>query len=108
MNRSVALGKQVLFSAAILSMLAGAMCTGSSIVGTYSNANGAVTMDVRSGGNASMTMMGESKACTYKVDGNQFTLNCPEVGAIVFTIHDDGSLSPPAGNFIGALRKSKS
>ena len=104
----LAVQKRVLFSAAIMTMLAGTMCGGSSIVGTYSNANGAVTMDVRSGGNASITMMGESKACTYKVDGDQLTLNCPEIGPLVLTIHDDGSLTPPAGNFIGALRKSKS
>ena len=96
------------FSLLVCLMLACTGCSGSSIVGTYSNANGVVTMDVRSGGNASITMMGESKACTYKVDGNQLTLNCPEIGPLVLTIHDDGSLTPPPGNFIGALKKSKS
>ena len=103
-----ALQKRVLFSAAILMMLAGSMCSGSSVVGTYSNANGFVTMDIRSGGQASVTMMGETKACTYKVDGSQLMLTCPEIDAIALTIHDDGSMSPPPGNFIGTLKKSKS
>jgi hypothetical protein len=103
-----ALQKRVLFSVVAVTLLAGSMCNGSSVVGTYSNANGFVTMDVRSGGQASVTMMGETKTCTYKVDGGQLTLNCPETDPIVLTIHDDGSMTPPPGNFIGTLKKSKS
>lgn len=103
-----ALQKRVLVSAVMLTMLAGAMCSGSSVEGTYSNANGFVTVDLRSGGKASVTMMGENKACTYKVDGGQLTLNCEAVDPIVLTIHDDGSMTPPPGNFIGTLKKSKS
>ena len=41
-------GKRILFSAVVVTMVAASMFGGSSIVGTYSNANGVVTLDVRS------------------------------------------------------------
>jgi hypothetical protein len=49
--------------------------------------------------------MGEAAPCTYEVD--QITLEC-EGENIVFTRHDDGSLTGPSGNMFGALRKSES
>jgi hypothetical protein len=106
--KGMTLPRQILFSALMAAALATTMCGGASVEGTYSNANGFVTMDLRSGGQAAMTMMGESKQCTYKIEGSQVTLNCPEIDSIVLTIHDDGSMTPPPGNFIGTLKKSKS
>ena len=85
-----------------------AACNGSKseIEGTYTNATGMATLDLRSGGEASFTMMGETRPCTYKVDGNKLTLDCKEPEALVFTIHDDGSLTPEGG-LIGTMKKGK-
>lgn len=105
--KRVRLYKWVLFSIVAVTILAGSMCNGSSVEGRYSNANGFVTVDLRSGGKASVTMMGENKACTYKVEGSKLSLDC-DGEPIEFTVHDDGSLTPPPGNFIGTLKKSKS
>jgi hypothetical protein len=79
---------------------------GAKMEGTYTNTGGAVTMDLRSGGKANFTLMGENHACTYKVKGETLMLDCTPKGEKVdFTIHDDGSLSGPG--FIGSMKKSK-
>ena len=79
---------------------------GANMEGTYTNTGGAVTMDIRSGGKANFTLMGEKHACTYKVKGETLMLDCTPKGEKVdFVIHDDGSLSGPG--FIGSMRKSK-
>jgi hypothetical protein len=76
--------------------------------GTYSDANGAVLLELKSGGKANITFMGEVADCTSSTSGNQFTLDCkPPAGKIVFTIHDDGSLTGPPGGFMPMLRKQK-
>jgi hypothetical protein len=80
-------------------------CGASKVRGTYSNASGMVTLDLRSGGEASFTMMGETEACTYKVEGQTVHLTCGQ-NKVDFAIHDDGSLTGPG--FIGSLKKSKS
>jgi len=89
-----------------LMILAGSAC-GSKVRGTYSDANGAFILELRSGGDASFTFAGETQACTYKVDGNRIALDC-KGDKTVLTIHDDGSLTGPPGTFMPALRKSKS
>jgi hypothetical protein len=76
--------------------------------GTYSDANGAVLLELKSGGKANITFMGEMADCTDSASGNQLTLDCkPPAGKIVFTIHDDGSLTGPPGGFMPMLRKQK-
>jgi len=81
---------------------------GSSVAGTYSDTNGAFILELRSGGKAAFTFMGETASCTYAVDGTKLDLNCEgDAGKTVFTIHDDGSLTGPPGTFIPALRKHK-
>lgn len=80
---------------------------GSKVQGTYSNANGGIMLELKSGDQATLTIAGEARACTYKVDGNQLALDC-KGDKVVFTIHDHGSLTGPPGSFIGALRKTKS
>ena len=76
--------------------------------GTYSDANGAVLLELKSGGKANITFMGEVADCTDSTSGNQLTLDCkPPAGKIVFTIHDDGSLTGPPGGFMPMLRKQK-
>ena len=75
--------------------------------GTYiQTAGGAIALDLKSGGKATLTLIGEPTPCTYKVDGNKLMLDCtPKGEKLDFTIHDDGSLSGPG--FIGVLKKSK-
>lgn len=81
---------------------------GSGVKGTYSDPSGGFVLDLKSGGSASFTFAGDTAPCTYKVDGNNLTLNCQgQAGTAVFTIHDDGSLTGPPGSFMPALRKAK-
>jgi len=76
--------------------------------GTYSNENGSITLDLKSGGKADLTYMGDVASCTHTTSGNQLTLNCKgDAGTTVFTIHDDGSLTGPPGGYMSALRKRK-
>jgi hypothetical protein len=105
MNR-FAVRKGIFFSAVVLValvVLAASAC-GSKVQGTYSDANGAFTLELRSGGNASFTFEGETQACTYSVDGKKLMLDC-KGDKTVFTIHADGSLTGPQGSFMPALRK---
>lgn len=77
---------------------------GSKVEGTYSNGS-MVTLDLKSGGKAMFTMMGETIPCTYKVKDNKVQLDCTPKGEKVdFMIHDDGSLTGPG--FIGNMKKS--
>lgn len=78
---------------------------GSGVSGTYTNPTGMVTLDLRSGGKASLTVMGEMEPCTYDVDGKSMNLTC-KGEKTEWGIHDDGSLSGPG--FVGVLKKSKS
>lgn len=83
----------------------GAAC-GAKVDGTYSDVNGLMILDLKSGGKAHLTLMGDSYPCTYTVEEKQLSLDCsPKGEKWVLTIHDDGSLTGP---FVGALRKSKS
>jgi hypothetical protein len=76
--------------------------------GTYSDTMGSVILELKSGGKANITFMGEVADCTDSTSGNQLTLDCKgQAGKIVFTIHDDGSLTGPPGGFMPALRKQK-
>lgn len=82
-------------------------CT-SDPTGTYSDANGAVLLELKSGGKANITFMGDVADCTDSASGKQLTLDCKgPAGKIVFTIHDDGSLTGPPGSFMPMLRKQK-
>jgi hypothetical protein len=81
---------------------------GSSVTGTYSDASGSFMLELRSGGKAAFTFMGETASCTYAVDGTKLNLNCEgDAGKTVFTIHDDGSLTGPPGTLFPPLRKRK-
>jgi hypothetical protein len=78
--------------------------------GTYTDANGAVILELRSGGKANFTFMGDVEDCTFESSAKQLTLTCKGSPApvTVFNIHDDGSLTGPAGSFMPPLRKEKS
>ena len=76
--------------------------------GVYSDANGAVILELRSGGSANFTFMGDVQDCSYKSSGKQLTLSCKgDVSPTVFAIHDDESLTGPPGAFMPPLRKQK-
>jgi len=97
--------KALLWSVVALTILA-ATAFRSKFKGTYSNANGSIMLEVKSGGKASLTIMGETAECTYTAEGNQLTVDC-KGEKTVFTRHDDESLTGPPGSLIGALKKSK-
>jgi hypothetical protein len=66
-------------------------------------------LELRSGGKASFTMMGETQECTYTVNGNNIHLTCGK-DETDFRIMDDGSLtssSPFIGATFGVLKKTK-
>ena len=76
--------------------------------GVYSDANGAVILELRSGGKANFTFMGDVQDCSYKSSSNQLTLTCKgDASTTVFAVHDDGSLTGPPGSFMPPLRKQK-
>jgi len=77
---------------------------GAGLSGTYTNPTGLVTLDVKSGGKASLTMMGQNEDCTYEADGKKLNLTCSG-DKTVWTIHDDGSITGPG--FVGTLSKKK-
>ena len=82
----------------------GMAACGSGIAGTYTNPTGLVTLDLRSGGKASLAMMGENEDCTYDVADKKLNLMC-KGEKTAWGIHDDGSLTGPG--FVGTLQKSK-
>jgi len=94
----------VAFVSALL-LLATAACGGSKIAGTYSNENGSIVLDLKSGGTGSLSIGGESKPCTYTVESAQVKANC-DGNDIVFDVHDDGSLTGPPDSMVGVLKKS--
>ena len=100
------LRKPLVLSAAAFALFASGCNSGPS--GVYSDANGAVILELRSGGKANFTFMGEVQDCSYKTGGKQLTLTCKgEAHPTVFAIHDDGSLTGPPGSFMPPLRKQK-
>ncbi len=78
---------------------------GSNMEGTYTSNMGNVVLDLKSGGKATFTLMGESMPCKYSVKGEKLLLDCTPKGEKVdFVIHGDGSISGPG--FIGSMKKS--
>lgn len=76
------------------------------VKGTYMDASGAWVLELKSGGDATLTFYGDSRPCTYSVSGDQITLSCKgEREKLNFNVHQDGSLT--AQGFMPALRKSK-
>lgn len=96
--------KVVLIVAVILAVPAVGDC-GPNMEGTYTNTGGMVTLDLKAGGKATFTMMGESMPCTYKTQDDKLLLDCTPKGEKAdFMIHDDGSLLGPG--CIGNMKKS--
>ena len=79
---------------------------GLNMEGTYISNMGNVVLDLKSGGKAMFTLMGESMPCKYNVKEDKLVLDCtPQGEKVDFVIHGDGSLSGPG--FIGNMKKSK-
>lgn len=94
---------------ATLAALVIGMASGcSSMTGTYSDPMGSVLLELKSGGKANLTFMGQIADCTYTTASKQITLNCAgDATPTVFTVHDDGTLTGPPGSFMPSLRKQK-
>ncbi len=98
------LNRKLVFPASLVGLSLVIAACGSSVEGTYSSANGLALLELRSGGKATTTQMGQTSECTYTVDGNQIQLNCGG-GKSVYRVNSDGSLTGPG--FIGVMKKSK-
>lgn len=99
------LRKKMVALAAICTLFSGCK---SSLEGTYSDAMGSTILELRSGGKANFTWMGNVLDCSYKGGGTSLTLTCKDdANPTVFNIHDDGSLTGPPGTFMPPLRKQK-
>ncbi len=98
------LHKVITLVAIVVFILAPIACGSSKVEGTYTNATGLATLDLSSGGKASLTLMGDTKSCTYQVDSKTVKVDCMG-DKLDFPIHEDGSLAGPG--FIGAMKKSK-
>jgi len=96
--------ERVLIAAALTLVCILEAACGSKIEGTYTNPSGVLTLDLRSGGKAQVTLYNESRDCTWKSDAKNVVVVCGG-DSLRFGIHDDGSLSGPFT--MGILRKSK-
>ena len=106
--KNLIIPRVALIAALALITLGFVSCSSKSrIEGTYTQGGaGTVALDLKSGGKATFTMMGDDYACTFKVNGDKLQVDCSPKGEKVdFTIHDDGSLTGPS--FIGVLKKAK-
>lgn len=83
-------------------------CGSSGMTGTYTDPEAAVLLELKSGGKANITFMGDVEDCTYSTSRPHLNLDCKgNAGHVVFTIHDDGSLTGPPGSYMPTLRKEK-
>jgi hypothetical protein len=105
----------LLRTAALCAISAGSMvfygctsCGSGGMAGTYSDPSGAVLLELKSGGKANFTFMGEVADCTYTTSRPHVNVNCKgNAGNFVMTVHDDDSLTGPPGSFMPRLLKEK-
>ena len=103
--RNVIIPRLLLFTVMMLSIPVVGIGS-SKLEGTYINNGGMVTLDMKAGGKAMWTMVGETTPCKYTVKGDKIALDCtPKGEKLDLMIHDDGSLTGPG--FIGSMKKSK-
>jgi hypothetical protein len=65
---------------------------GKSVSGTYVNPETQMSIELKSGGKASLTLAGMTHEGDYTVDGNKLTIKS-NGDATTFLINDDGSIS---------------
>ena len=100
--------KLVVLLVLVVMMLAG--CARSDPwAGTYSNQMGTITLDVKKGGKASFTALGQTLECSYTTVRDQtLSLDCPEpAGKFTFARQSDGSIVAQDNPIIGRLAKSQ-
>ncbi|HKY71499.1 MAG TPA: hypothetical protein VJL88_06225 [Nitrospira sp.] len=96
----------VVLALSLFVMIPTGTSAGSNMEGTYTSTLGNVVLDLKSGGKAIFTLMGESMPCKYNVKDEKLVLDCtPQGEKVDFVIHGDGSISGPG--FIGSMKKSK-
>lgn len=99
------LRKSILLAWLVMLSITTVACGAGGLEGTYSTSAGNVVLELRSGGKANFTIMGETQACTWKSGDAKVVLTC-KGDTVDFVRHDDGSLSGPG--FVGRMTKSKS
>ncbi len=102
------LRSKLLHAALAAAVLVAVVCTVAcgGVQGTYTDTTGAVSLVLKSGGNATFTFAGQSGDCTYTSSGSTVTLTCPgQAGAVNFTVGSDGTLSGPPDSFFPPLKK---
>jgi len=92
------------FAVALFVLLLLLAACGSRLEGTYSNSTGLALIELKSGGKATVSLLGQVADCTYTVNGKQLQVTCAGDKA-VYRINDDGSLIGPG--LIGVMKKAK-
>jgi hypothetical protein len=91
---------------ALLALLASGCHSGPT--GTYADQTGNMSLELKSGGKATLTFLGKPGDCTYKSSGKQVSVTCSNPDSpLVLTVQSDGSLTGPPDSFMPPLRKQK-
>jgi hypothetical protein len=99
---------KVLNAALAAAVLVAIVCTVAcgGVQGTYTDTTGAISLVLKSGGNATFTFAGQSGDCTYTSSGSTVVLTCPgQAGAVNFTVGSDGTLTGPPDSLFPPLKK---
>jgi len=89
---------------AIVGGIALAITACNAVTGTYTGGNGSISLELKSNGGASFTVMGQASDCTWGQEANQIRVTC-EGEMTVFTRGRDGSLAGPPGSLFEPLKK---
>ena len=93
-----------LAAAVLVAIVCTVACGG--VQGTYTDTTGAISLVLKSGGNATFTFAGQSGDCTYTSRGSTVVLTCPgQAGAVNFTVGSDGTLTGPPDSLFPPLKK---
>jgi hypothetical protein len=80
--------------------------SGGGLEGNYSDGKGAVSLELKSGGKATLVYMNESNDCTYQSTDKDVTLQCPDItDPMTLGRGSDGMLTS-SSLFPPALKKS--
>jgi hypothetical protein len=93
-----------LAAATLIAIVCTVACGG--VQGTYTDTTGAISLVLKSGGNATFTFAGQTGDCTYTSSGSTIALTCPgQAGAVNFTLGSDGTLTGPPDSFFPPMKK---
>jgi len=77
---------------------------GSSLRGTYQNADGSVQIEFLPGTKAFWSLQGATMECTHKQNGKKVVLSC-DGDDVAFSVNDDGSLAGPPDSLMTRMKK---